>query len=415
MDETSSSDEFDQLDGHGSPLPSRTFGQVRGFDGLRGIAVLTIFIAHLDVILPLSTFLVIPGAMISLDSFFVLSGFLITALLLREQGRRGSIGIGPFYRRRVLRLLPALCVVVLALAIYAHATHQWQHSETPSILSVLFYYSNYFLASARGPFSPQVAPGFQHFWSLSFEEQFYFVWPWITIILLTVRMRLRTVAIVLLTLITIIAVHRLILYNDTGRWWSILYRTDTRADSILWGALLAHIWIRHKEPKRGIRVAGWVAAAFLAGSLVFSTEYGPFLFRGGFVAVDAACAVLLLAIIDGKWAGRHLFEWKPFVALGIVSYGFYLWHLPVFFGIRYFDPHWNDVVRVVVAVSLTLALTLLSWFLLEKPMMNWSKGLERKRNDNRGAVSPVHQRADHLPASTTSAVAMDATGVDTNS
>jgi peptidoglycan/LPS O-acetylase OafA/YrhL len=254
---------------------------------------------------------------------------------------------------------------------------------------VLFYYSNYYLASSSGPFSPTLAPGFQHIWSLSFEEQFYFIWPWVTIALLTIRLRLRTVVTILLGLIVLIAIHRLILYQDDGhRWWSLLYRTDTRADSILWGALLAHIWIRGKEPKRGVRLAGWLAAAFLLGCLAFSTEYGGFVFRGGFVAVDAACAILLLAILDRRWSGRHLFELKPVVALGIVSYGFYLWHLPVFFAIRYFDPRWNDVLRVVVAVGATLLLTIASWFLLERPLMRWSKRLEAKRYAKPSVATP---------------------------
>ena len=103
------------------------------------------------------------------------------------------------------------------------------------------------------------------------------------------------------------------------------------------------------------------------------------MYLGGFDLIDVACAVLLLAILDGLWGGKWVFNLKPFIALGIVSYGFYLWHLPVFFAIRYFDPHWNDVVRVVVAVTVTLALTLLSWFLLERPLMRWRKRLEAKR------------------------------------
>ncbi len=376
-----------------SPLPARSFGHVSGFNGLRGMAVLIIFVAHMEVILPITTLLVIPGATVSLDAFFVLSGFLITALLLREQARVGTIGSWSFYRRRILRLLPALYVVVLATALFAYATHQWLHTEVPSIFSVLFYYSNYYSASASGPLAPTLAPGFQHLWSLSFEEQFYFVWPWVTIALLTIRVRLRTVVIILLSLIAGIAIFRYTQFEGTGRWWSIFVRTDTRADSILWGALLAHIWMRHKEPKRGIRIAGWVAAAVLLTCLVVATENGPFVYRGGFVVIDLACAILLLAILDDKWGGRHFFEFKPLVALGLVSYSFYLWHLPVFFAIRYFDPHWNDVVRVVVAFVVTLALTLLSWFFLEQPLMKWGARLDRKRS--LAAQSP--STAFHIP------------------
>jgi peptidoglycan/LPS O-acetylase OafA/YrhL len=363
-----------------SPSPVRRLGQVDGFNGMRGIAVLIVVVSHMEVILPIPTLLVIPGGTVSLDSFFVLSGFLITTLLLREQARYGRIGKLAFYRRRALRLLPALLVVVLATSLFASITNTWAKTEVDSILSVSFYYSNYYVAASPNALCANLAPGFQHMWSLSFEEQFYLVWPWITIALLTIRVRLRTVVIVLLALIAIVAIHRGLSYDGTGSWCSLFHRTDTRADSILWGALLAHIWIRGKEPKRGVRVAAWLAAGFLLICLPFADLTGPFLYRGGLVAIDAACAVLLLAILDGRWAGRRLFELKPFVALGVVSYGFYLWHLPVFYGVRYFDPHWNDVVRVVVALSVTLLLTIASWFLLEQPLMNWKVKLERKRD-----------------------------------
>jgi peptidoglycan/LPS O-acetylase OafA/YrhL len=369
-----------------SPVEVRTFGNVPGWNGLRGVAVLIVFVAHMEVILPIPTLLVIPGATVSLDSFFVLSGFLITALLLREQARYGKIGIGPFYRRRALRLLPALYVVVLANALFAYFSHQWLHTEVPSIFSVLFYYSNYYSASASNPLSPALASGYQHLWSLSFEEQFYLVWPWLTIVLLTIRVRLRTVVVILLSLITLIAVWRFWQFQETHRWWSLFLRTDTRADSILWGALFAHIWVRGRLPKKGLVVAGWIAAAFLLACLPFAKEEGPFVFLGGFDAIDLACAVLILAILDGRWVGRRLFELKPFVALGIVSYAFYLWHLPVFFAIRYFDPHWNDVVRVVVAIVVTLALTIMSWFLLEKPLTRWGSRLEARRKVKLTAV-----------------------------
>ena len=362
------------------PGAVRSLGQVRGFDGLRGVGVLIVFVSHLEVILPLPTLLVIPGGTVSLDLFFVLSGFLITALLLREQARYGRIGRWAFYRRRILRLLPALLVVVVATALFAYLTHAWAKTEVPSILSVTFYYSNYYTASSPNAFCANLAPGFEHLWSLSFEEQFYLVWPWVTIALLTVRTRLRTVVIILLSLIALVAVHRAVSYHGIQSWCALFHRTDTRADSILWGALVAHLWIRGKEPRKWIHVAVWPACAFLLYCFVKATLTGPFLYEGGFVGIDLCCAIVLLAVLDKRWSGRWLFELKPFVALGLVSYGFYLWHLPVFFAVRYFDPHWNDVVRVVVAFVVTLGLTLLSWFLLERPLMHLKGRLESQRH-----------------------------------
>ncbi len=360
-------------------LPSRSLGQVQGFDGVRGVGVLIVFVAHLNVILPIPHLLVVPGGTVSLDTFFVLSGFLITTLLLNEQSRRGKVKVSNFYARRVLRLLPALYVVVVAIALFAWATHTWMHTETASIFSVLFYYGNYYSATAQSVFQPKLASGFQHMWSLSFEEQFYLVWPWVTVALLTIRTRLRTVVIVLLSLIVLVGLHRAISFETGVHWWALFQRTDTRADSILWGTLLAHLWVRRREPTRGLVVAAWIAAAFLLGCFVLTTQNGPFLYLGGFDAIDVAVAIVLLAILDGVWGGKRLFNLKPFIALGLVSYAFYLWHLPVFFAIRHFDTHWDYAVRVVVAFTATLGLTLFSWFLLERPLMRWRKRMEAKR------------------------------------
>ncbi len=140
-------------------LSIRRLGQVHGFDGLRGIAVLIVVVSHMEVILPIPTLLVIPGGTVSLDSFFVLSGFLITTLLLREQARSGRIGKLAFYRRRVLRLLPALLVVVVATALFAHFTNTWTPTEVPSILSVSFYYSNYYEAASSNAFCRESCAG----------------------------------------------------------------------------------------------------------------------------------------------------------------------------------------------------------------------------------------------------------------
>ncbi len=145
------------------------------------------------------------------------------------------------------------------------------------------------------------------------------------------------------------------------------------------GTLLAHLWVRRREPTRGLWVAAWIATAFLLVCLPLATENSAFLYLGGFDLIDVACAILLLAILDGCWGGAKLFSLKPFIALGVVSYAFYLWHLPVFFAIRYFGPHWNDVVRVVVAVTRDPEPDHLVVVPARTPLMRWRKRLEAKR------------------------------------
>ena len=126
---------------------------------------------------PSCPLLVIPGGTVGLDPFFVLSGFLITALLLKEQSQTGSVRRWYFYKRRIVRLLPPLIFVLIANVIYAFATNAWNMQQIKSLLSVSFYYSNYYNAVSPNFFCANLAPGYQHLWSLSFEEQFYLIWP----------------------------------------------------------------------------------------------------------------------------------------------------------------------------------------------------------------------------------------------
>jgi peptidoglycan/LPS O-acetylase OafA/YrhL len=360
-------------DATSAPPLARKLGAIPGLDGIRGLGVLIVFVAHLEVILPITSLLVIPGGTVSLDTFFVLSGFLITALLLREQAQNGRIGKAAFYQRRALRLLPALFVVLVVQAIFAYLEGISYHEEWTSLLSVGFYYSNWKLAFNSNAFGGNIANGLQQMWSLSFEEQFYLIWPWITIFALTIRMSLRTVVIAIVSVMIAIDVHTALMYHGLGSWYADFVRTDTRAGSILMGCLLAHIWVRGREPKRYLTQAAWIAAVFLLVCLPLANTTGPFLYRGGFVAIDLACAILILAVVDGRWGGRRLFELKPFMLMGLISYAFYLWHLPVFFAVRYYGVHWNDFTRVTVAVLATFALAIGSYFLVERPFLRIKK------------------------------------------
>ena len=346
-------------------------GRVPGLDGLRAVAVLIVFASHVEAFLPLSTLLVVPGGTVGLDPFFVLSGFLITALLLKEQARYGTIMRWSFYKRRMVRLLPPLFFLLVANVAIAVALNAWSRQELNSLLSVTFYYSNYYQANSKSLFCSNLSPGYEHLWSLSFEEQFYLVWPWIVIFFLTIKRSIRTVTIVILGTIAVIGIHRGLGYYGPQSWCYEFHATQDRADALLWGCLAAHLWARGSEPTKLIRILIWPAVLLLLACLPFTDLTGPFLYRGGFDAIDLSSAIILLAIMGGTWAGIRFFEWKPLAKLGLIAYAFYLWHVTIFDEIRRIDTGWSYELRVVVAFSWTLTMALISWFLLERPLQRW--------------------------------------------
>lgn len=389
-------------DPRNAAVVTRRLGNIAGFDSLRGIALAIVLASHLEVILPIPQLLVVPGGTVSLDYFFVLSGFLITALLLREQSTTGRIRRWAFYRRRIFRILPALFVVLAANTVFSLAVGVWPSTEVPSILSVAGYYSNYYVAASPNAFCANLAPGLQHLWSMSFEEQFYAVWPWVTIFALGATRRLRTVVLVLLGLIALVGVHRGLDYQSIASWCSLFHRADTRADATLWVALAAHVWFRRREPLPGLAVAAWVAVAFLLVCLPLAGITGPFLYLGGFDAIDLSCAVVVLAIAQGSFRARPLLELRPLVRLGVMSYGIYLWHLPVYYAVSHWDAHWDDVVRVVVGIGGSVLLGTMSWYFLEAPLLRVRERLDRRdrarEEERRSGTSVVPYGLGALPS-----------------
>ena len=168
----------------------------------------------------------------------MLSGFLITALLLKEQARFGTIRRWSFYKRRIVRLLPPLFFLLVANVIFAVATNTWSGQSMNSLLSVVFYYSNYYQAHSPNLFCANLTTGYEHLWSLSFEEQFYLIWPWVVIAFLTVRRSLRTVVTVILASIIIIGVHRGLAYQGTQSWAMSSTRLKTAETHCSGGAWL---------------------------------------------------------------------------------------------------------------------------------------------------------------------------------
>jgi peptidoglycan/LPS O-acetylase OafA/YrhL len=357
--------------GGGVPAP-RGLGYVEAFDGIRGVAVHIVLISHLNAILPIPMILVVPGAVVPLDMFFVLSGFLITALLLQEQRRAGAIDIPAFYQRRALRLFPALALVVVAHLIYALIAGLPRELEFSSLLSIVFYYSNWQMALAPKDFlgGPVFAEGLQHLWSLSVEEQFYLVWP-LLVLLVGRRWRLRAQVGALLVVIVAVGVHRAAQYHAGVPWSAVVVRTDTRADAPLVGALLAFVWAARREPLRLLGPAAWAGALALLPILAWAPINGPFLYYGGLSLIDWSCGAIVLAAIDGRWTGNRLFRLGYFVRSGRISYGLYLWHLPIYAVVRRYGSH--DLAGAALALALTAAFALASWRFLEQPALRWKR------------------------------------------
>jgi len=358
----------------------RRFGRVPAFDGLRGVAVLMVLTSHLWIVLPGQTGAAIidglfDGGFLGVDIFFVLSGFLITALLLREQLDHPRVRFGSFYARRALRLLPALFVLLAVHMVYVAIAEPYTLArEFANARAAVLYYANYYVVwhffDAVGDLG--------HLWSLSVEEQFYLVWPAILILFLGIRRPAGYVATLLGVMIAVVAIRRAVLWEGGTGWLPLFNRTDTRIDSLLVGALLASLWVRGRTPTKGLAPAAWIASGILLLCVEFARGDEAFVFLGGFTLVAVIVAVLILATIDSDWPGNRVLALAPLVAVGRVSYGLYLWHVPVFWAVSRWGSTWSDGARVVVALGATAVLTVLSWFLIERPALHWKRRFERK-------------------------------------
>jgi peptidoglycan/LPS O-acetylase OafA/YrhL len=309
----------------------------------------------------------VPGGFLGVDVFFVLSGFLITSLLLNEQSRTGRVSLGSFYRRRALRLLPALLALLALHLLYTIATGLPVRVEVTSVLYSMFYVANWVLVAGH-----EFANGLQHLWSLSVEEQFYFAWPLVTVGLLGARRSLRFVVCVLGALIVAVVIWRALLWKDGTNFFTVtrIYdRTDTRADALLVGALAAHIWTRGRFPRRGLLAAGWVSAAFIAVCALKIPVWQGFYYKGGFTLIAIATAFIIICVVEQPAGMARALSWRPLRAVGRVSYGLYLWHLPVFVAVHRYGKTWPWLVQLAVALPITAAFVVASWRFVETPFL----------------------------------------------
>jgi peptidoglycan/LPS O-acetylase OafA/YrhL len=361
---------------------------VPSLDGVRGVAVLLVIVYHCWT--P-----ALPGGLVGVDLFFVLSGFLITTLLLRERAETGRVWLPGFYARRALRLLPALAVVLLVCTLYARLNPGWRDAA-PTLQGVrgtLTYTSNWMFAS-------QVRLGMlTHSWSLSVEEQFYVVWPLVLIGLIAWGRERAALLACLVGAGAVVAERSLMVLH--GVPWQRMYGGfDTRADALLIGcalALAAELGLLRRVPKllmSAVALAGAICIGWMAARLDGPGALAPW--RYLLVAVCAAGVVAALAVRPSRGPHRLLELW-PLVATGRVSYGLYLWHVPI---LAVVGRTWTELTRpaaLLITLTLSLAVAALSDRLIERPCNALRGRLRPVRRPARAQGAPLRRPLGRQP------------------
>jgi peptidoglycan/LPS O-acetylase OafA/YrhL len=294
---------------------------IPALDGLRGIAILLVITHHQ--LIPVS----LKAGFLGVDLFFVLSGFLITTLLLREFNATNSISLKNFYARRVLRLAPALVIYLAVTLLVTHQLHPELFAQQIRLVGLsLAYLTNWRMALGWDSSLDPTAI----IWSLSIEEQFYLLWPPILVLALSLRIKRTEIAIALALLIIGIAVHRSSLLTSGTDLNRMYYGTDTRADAPLVGCLIALISTWRVSSGR-LKAALNLSAVGFAGLLVYLvatlTFTDRFLYRGGYTLVACASGILIWNIADSPTSIlAKVLSWYPLRWFGLISYGLYLWH-----------------------------------------------------------------------------------------
>jgi peptidoglycan/LPS O-acetylase OafA/YrhL len=345
-----------------------------GLDGLRAIAVAGVFLYH-------SRIDWMPGGFLGVDLFFVLSGYLITSLLLVEWDAGRRIDLRRFWLRRARRLLPALVVVVLAALVLAAIFARGDLARTRSdAVSSLLYYTNWHLILANHSYFVRMGnPSLlQHLWSLAIEEQFYVVWPLLLVPGLVLVGRRRLPLLVVAGIAGSAALMWLLYApTDPSR---VYYGTDTRAFLLLTGILLALVWPAIERIRRALPLLELLGvAALVATVLLFRqmVDFDPTLYRGGDLAAAFCFAVLIAAVAHPLTGLGQALGIAPLRWLGERSYGIYLWHWPVIELMRPgVDIPWTGPGVVAAQAAIVLSAAALSYRFIEQPIR--TESLQRR-------------------------------------
>lgn len=363
-------------------MPGSKTRYIAALDGLRAFAVLAVIAYHFG-------FGWARGGLLGVTVFFVLSGYLITSLLVGEWRRMRTIDLKAFWIRRVKRLIPAivfllLCVIVLC-GIFNHDLLTKMRGDVPP---ALFFYSNWwYIFRDVSYFETLGAPSpLTHFWSLAIEEQFYIIWPVLLLVLFKSGTKKKGITRITLALCIVSILLMVFLYNPNADPSRVYYGTDTRAFSLFIGALLAFAWPSNQlsgagsvklSPIAKLALDGIGIAAFLGLIVMVVTVDGfsPFMYRGGILLASLLTAVCIAVLVHPQSMFAKAAAIPPLVWTGKRSYGIYLWHYPIMLlmnpGTTTGDP---NIFYILLQLVIIFACSAFSYRFIEDPIRKGAIG-----------------------------------------
>ncbi|WP_330994024.1 acyltransferase family protein [Staphylococcus pseudintermedius] len=341
-----------------------------GLDGVRAVAVIAIIIYHLN---PQW----LSGGFLGVDTFFVISGYLITSLLLTEYHNTGKIELMSFWLRRVKRLIPAVLFLVMGVIVLSliFMPTEIQKVRADSIAAI-FYVSNWWYIMQNVDYFEQFAvQPLKHLWSLAIEEQFYLVFPIVLLSLLSFIRRLKSIRIIFLILLVISMIAMMVLYVPNENVARVYFGTDTRIQTLLMGVLLALVWPPfqlkakvNRQMRTMIDTAGVVGLAILFICFKFVSETNSILYYGGFFLISMVTLLVIASSVHPSGYFAKFLGNKVFTFIGSRSYSLYLWHYPIIVLIHHqFVQGQIPPLVYVVEILLMVLMAEFSYKFIEQP------------------------------------------------
>jgi peptidoglycan/LPS O-acetylase OafA/YrhL len=354
----------------GDELQRRQY--IDGLDGLRTLAVSVVMIYHLH-------YAWAPGGLLGVGIFFVLSGYLITGILLRQWNGLHRLDFKDFWIRRAKRLLPALFTLLIFVGVWSYFFNQSQLSviREDSLAAVLYVINWWYIFHDVSYFQSFSQPSpFEHLWSLAVEEQFYLLFPLLLWLGLRWVSNSKWLLAFTLGLAAVSAFLMAWLYQPGVDPSRVYFGTDTRAFALLIGSALAIVFPSHtvkefqsKKKRMMMDALGTICLIALLGFIFGMSEYNSFLFQGGLVLISLITAILIGVIAQPTSMLGKLFAWKPLKWVGERSYGIYLWHFPVIVSSSPVSNvngiYWP---RILLQVLVTIGLAAVSYRWIENPI-----------------------------------------------